>query len=88
MASSARRESEVTERVSPPDGVLRSGYDTGGFYDEAFERDAGGAVVPRPHYSELIAQIAAMAGSELRRRGAREPVVPAPRRDVHRLLGR
>ena len=65
--SSARRESEMTERASPPDGVLRSGYDLGGFYDEAFERDAGGAVVPRPHYAELIAQISAMAGSELRR---------------------
>jgi hypothetical protein len=65
--SSARREGEVTERPSPPDGVLRSGYDLGGFYDEAFERDAGGAVVPRPHYAELIAQISAMAGSELRR---------------------
>ena len=67
MASSAREESEVTERASPTDGVLRSGYDTAGFYDEAFERDASGAVVPRPHYSELIAQISAMAGSELRR---------------------
>ena len=67
MASSARGESEVTERASPTDGVLRSGYDTAGFYDEAFERDASGAVVPRPHYSELIAQISAMAGSELRR---------------------
>ena len=67
MASSARRESGVTERASPPDGVLRSGYDTAGFYDEAFELDADGAVVPRPHYAELIAQISAMAGSELRR---------------------
>jgi len=67
VASSARGESEVTERASPTDGVLRSGYDTAGFYDEAFERDARGAVVPRPHYSELIAQISAMAGSELRR---------------------
>ena len=25
-------------------GVLRSGYDTGGFYDEAFERDPAGGL--------------------------------------------
>ena len=48
-------------------GVLRDGYDTGGFYDEAFERDSDGAVVPRAHYAELIAQIASMDGPDLRR---------------------
>ncbi len=48
-------------------GVLRNGYDPGGFYDEAFERDPAGGVTPRPHYDEVIAQIAAMEGSDLRR---------------------
>ena len=47
--------------------VLRDGYSTGGFYDEAFEHDAAGTVVPRAHYSDVIAQIGAMDGSDLRR---------------------
>ena len=47
--------------------VLRGGYSTGGFYDEAFEHDAAGAVVPRAHYGDVIAQIGAMDGSDLRR---------------------
>ena len=51
--------------VSSSSGVLRDGYDTGGFYDEAFELD-GAAPVPRAHYAELIAQIAAMDGADLR----------------------
>ena len=50
-----------------PGSALRDGYDAGGFYDEAFERDGAGAVVPRAHYAELIAQIGAMDGRELRR---------------------
>ena len=50
-----------------PDAALRDGYDTGGFYDEAFEHDSDGAVVPRAHYAELIAQISAMDGRALRR---------------------
>ena len=49
-----------------PGGVLRDGYDTGGFYDEAFEPGPAGAVPP-PHYTELMAQIAAMDGTNLRR---------------------
>jgi uncharacterized circularly permuted ATP-grasp superfamily protein len=52
---------------SAPDGVLRDGYDTGGFYDEAFEHGSDGAPVPRAHYAELIGQIASMDGSDLRR---------------------
>ena len=28
--------------TSAPDGVLRDGYDTGGFYDEAFEHGSDG----------------------------------------------
>ncbi|HUP32365.1 MAG TPA: circularly permuted type 2 ATP-grasp protein [Gaiellaceae bacterium] len=50
-----------------PDGVLGDGYDVGRFYDEAFEPGPDGAAVPRPHYAELMAQIAAMEGTTLRR---------------------
>ena len=42
------------------DGVLRDGYDTGGFYDETFEHGSNGVAVPRAHYAELVAQIAFM----------------------------
>ena len=52
---------------SAPGGVLRDGYDTGGFYDEAFERGPDGVVVPRAHYAELITQIASMDGPDVRR---------------------
>jgi uncharacterized circularly permuted ATP-grasp superfamily protein len=52
---------------SAPDGVLRDGYDIGGFYDEAFEDGSDGVAVPRAHYAELIAQIASMDGPDLRR---------------------
>ena len=52
---------------SAPGGVLRDGYDTGGFYDEAFERGSDGVVVPRAHYAELVAQIASMDGPDVRR---------------------
>ena len=52
---------------SAPGGVLRDGYDTGGFYDEAFEHGSDGVAVPRAHYAELIAQIASMDGPDLRR---------------------
>ena len=52
---------------SAPDGVLRDGYDTGGFYDEAFEHGSDGVPVARAHYAELIGQIASMDGSDLRR---------------------
>jgi uncharacterized circularly permuted ATP-grasp superfamily protein len=50
-----------------PDGVLRDGYDTGGFFDEAFETSASGDAVPRPHYADVVAQIASMDGREVRR---------------------
>ena len=50
-----------------PEGILRDGYDTGGFYDEMFELDAGGMPVPRAHYAELVSQIAAMDGTAVRR---------------------
>ena len=53
--------------VPAPHGVLRDGYDTGGFYDEAFELGPGGEVVPRSHYAEVVAQIASMDGKEVRR---------------------
>jgi len=53
--------------VPAPHGVLRGGYDTGGFYDEAFELGPGGEVVPRSHYAEVVAQIASMDGKEVRR---------------------
>jgi uncharacterized circularly permuted ATP-grasp superfamily protein len=49
------------------ESVLRGGYDLGGFYDEMFEPGPDGAAVPRPHCAELVAEIAAMDGSELRR---------------------
>ena len=49
------------------DGVLRDGYDTGGFYDETFEHGSNGVAVPRAHYAELVAQIASMDGRGLRR---------------------
>ena len=52
---------------SAPGGVLRDGYDTGGYYDEAFEHGSDGVVVPRAHYAELIAQIASMDGPDVRR---------------------
>ena len=52
---------------SAPGGVFRDGYDTGGFYDEAFEHGSAGVVEPRAHYAELIAQIASMDGPDLRR---------------------
>ena len=52
---------------SAPDGVLRDGYDTGGFYDEAFELGPDGDAVPRAHYAELVAQIASMDGRDVRR---------------------
>ena len=52
---------------SAVDGVLRDGYDTGGFYDEAFEHGPNGVAVPRAHYAELVAQIASMDGRGLRR---------------------
>jgi hypothetical protein len=47
--------------------VLWGGYDTGGFYDEMFDRGPDGIAVPRAHYAELVSQIAAMDGRELRR---------------------
>jgi uncharacterized circularly permuted ATP-grasp superfamily protein len=53
--------------VPAPDGVLRDGYDTGGFYDEAFEQAASGETVPRAHYAEVMAQIASMDGRDVRR---------------------
>ena len=52
---------------SAVDGVLRDGYDTGGFYDETFEHGSNGVAVPRAHYAELVAQIASMDGRGLRR---------------------
>ena len=51
---------------SLPNGVLRNGYSLDGFFDEAFEEGPEGPV-PRRHYADLIAQIAAMDGRELRR---------------------
>jgi hypothetical protein len=39
----------VTGPVLPkpaPDGVLRDGYETGGFFDEAFEAGPAGAAAP------------------------------------------
>src|SRR4029078_9503043 len=69
-ASSARLGSGVTRPAMPqsaPGGVLRDGYDTGGFYDEAFERGADGLGVPRAHYAQRAAQIASMGGPEVRR---------------------
>ena len=53
--------------VPAPHGVLRDGYDTGGFYDEAFEHGSGGEVVPRSHYAEVVAQISSMDGRDVRR---------------------
>ena len=44
------------------DGVLRDGYDTGGFYDETFEHGPKASRRPRAHYAELVAQIASMDG--------------------------
>ncbi|MDP9367179.1 MAG: hypothetical protein M3Q03_02705, partial [Chloroflexota bacterium] len=44
---------------------LIAGYDTGDFYDEAFVPQPGGGVVPRPHYQELIAQLADLEVSDL-----------------------
>jgi uncharacterized circularly permuted ATP-grasp superfamily protein len=52
---------------SAPDGMLRDGYDTGGFYDEAFEHGPNGVAVPRVHYAELVAEITSMDGPGLRR---------------------
>src|SRR4051794_30558973 len=69
-ASLARRGGGLTRPAMPPsarDGVLRDGYDTGGFYDEAFELGPDGVAAPRAHYAELVAQIASMDGRGLRR---------------------
>ena len=53
--------------AAAPDGVLRRGYDTGGFYDEAFEIGPEGDARPRAHYAEVVAQIASMDGRDVRR---------------------
>ena len=53
--------------AAAPDGVLRGGYDTGGFYDEAFEIGPEGEARPRAHYAEVVAQIASMDGRDVRR---------------------
>ena len=71
------------------DGVLRDGYDTGGFYDEAFEHGPNGVAVPRAHYAQLVAQIASIDGRGPRGgRRSRQPLVPAPGGHLHRLFGR
>jgi uncharacterized circularly permuted ATP-grasp superfamily protein len=63
MAHAARRD----ELSGPPRaGVLRHGYSLDGFFDEAFE-EAPQGVLPRPHYAELLRQIAAMDGQDMRR---------------------
>jgi uncharacterized circularly permuted ATP-grasp superfamily protein len=56
------------EDVSDPllAGVLRNGYSLDGFFDEAFE-DGPNGVAPRRHYAELLGQIAAMNGRDVRR---------------------
>ncbi len=83
---------EVSAPVIPvpaPDGVLRGGYDTGGFYDEAFEhaperRDRPARPLRRGDGADRLDGRPRRAA----RGRAREPLVPAPRRDVHDLLGR
>jgi uncharacterized circularly permuted ATP-grasp superfamily protein len=60
----ARQTDELAERQHS--GVLRDGYSLDGFFDEAFE-DGPSGPVPRRHYAELLDQIAAMEGADLRR---------------------
>ncbi len=70
-------------------GVLRGGYDTGGFYDEAFELGPGRG--GRPALALRRGHRADRLDGRPRRpaRGrAREPLVPASRRHLHDLLGR
>jgi uncharacterized circularly permuted ATP-grasp superfamily protein len=55
---------EVSEPVRA--SVLRHGYSLDGFFDEAFEQGANGPE-PRRHYAELLRQIAAMDGRDLKR---------------------
>jgi hypothetical protein len=63
MAHVARRD-DLLDPLG--DGVLRHGYSLDGFFDEAFEAGAGG-VTAGPHYAELIGQIAAMDGQDVKR---------------------
>jgi uncharacterized circularly permuted ATP-grasp superfamily protein len=50
----------------PADGNWMSEYDTGGFYDEMFERPG----IPRPHYARLHAALTGFGPEEFRRRCA------------------
>jgi uncharacterized circularly permuted ATP-grasp superfamily protein len=52
-----------------PGSVLRDGYDIGGYYDEMFEQSSDGRTVPRAHYLNLVTQLAAMDGADVRRAG-------------------
>ncbi|MGF1657014.1 MAG: circularly permuted type 2 ATP-grasp protein [Verrucomicrobiales bacterium] len=45
-------------------GQLFQGYDTGGFFDEMFDRDGK----PRPHYSELLERFEQMDMAEMQRK--------------------
>ncbi len=52
--------------AAPSTGILAHGYTTDGFYDEAFEAAPDGRLVPRPHYRDLVAQLARMDPAEVR----------------------
>ena len=49
-----------------PGGLLTEGYDTGGFYDEVFERQLSGTLAPRAHYAELVAHLANLGPADIR----------------------
>ena len=60
------RVSQSHDRSEPLMPSMLAGYSLDGFFDEAFEEGPSG-VVPRRHYADLIGQIAAMDGADLRR---------------------
>ena len=48
-------------------GRLTVGYDTGGFYDEAFVTMHDGTVAPRAHYRALVGELGELDAADLRR---------------------
>jgi len=50
-------------------GPLIQGYDTGGFFDEVFDRNSEGGLEPRPHYRVLVEQLSKLTSNDLRAAG-------------------
>ncbi len=51
---------------APSQDLIAHGYDTGGFFDEAFSIDARGDSVIRPHYRAIFDHLARMSAADVR----------------------